>query len=101
LFWPVFWQSKFNNQSISDIVSVGAFPALLGKPLPDLSHMLQLLAMIERGRPRHIATFGSIATVFFDFFQGNSSQQQPSGKKGRHYGEWQPPLCCQDSRGRG
>jgi hypothetical protein len=73
-FWPIVWQIEFNNQPISVVVSVGAFPAFLGKPLPDLSHMLQLLAMIERGRPRHIATLSGIATVFFDFFQGHSFQ---------------------------
>jgi hypothetical protein len=68
-FRPIFWQGKFDNQPISVIVSVGAFHALLGKLLPGVGHMLQLLTMSERGRPRHIATFGGIATIFFDFFQ--------------------------------
>jgi hypothetical protein len=53
-FPPIFWQGKFDNQPISVIVSVGAFHALLGKLLPGVGHMLQLLTMTERGRPlRH------------------------------------------------
>jgi hypothetical protein len=78
-FPPIFWQGKFDNQAISVIVSVGAFHALLGKPLPGVGHMLQLLTMSERGRPRHIATFGGIATVFFDFFQSRRAYLLSAG----------------------
>jgi hypothetical protein len=78
-FRPIFWQSKVNNQPLPVIVSVVAFPELLGELLPGLSHLLQFLAMSERGRPRHIATFGGIATVFFDSFQGNSSNLRDPG----------------------
>ena len=72
-FRPIFWQSKVNNQPLPVIVSVVGF-LNLGELLPGLSHLLQFLAMSERGRPRHIATFGGIATVFFNSFQGNSFQ---------------------------
>jgi hypothetical protein len=78
-FPPIFWQGKFDNQPISVIVSVGAFHALLGKLLPGVGHMLQLLTMTERGRSRHDATFGGIATVFFDFFQSRRAYLLSAG----------------------
>jgi hypothetical protein len=78
-FPPIFWQGKFDNQAISVIVSVGAFHALLGKLLPGVGHMLQLLTMTERGRSRHDATFGGIATVFFDFFQSRRAYLLSAG----------------------